>query len=348
MQPFQTDAVPGRCVQVQGRTYVWASGTAYLGLPVLPAFQQLVLAGLQSVGFSWGSSRNNSLQIAVFQEAEKKIAAFCGAPAALLTASGWAAGQTAVQALPHTGRWHYAPGTHPALWREGHRPSALPRADWQAALPRALQPGGVVCSDTVGSPLVENITFEWVRALSHEQPITLLLDDSHGLGLLGPEGRGSYGLVPEKTSVEKLVVASLNKAFGLPMGVVLGRPDTLARLRESPFFGGSSPASPGFAAALCGVLPLVAAQRQRLHENLAFFQEKAGHLFPHFGHVAGYPAFTATAPGLHAHLLAAGVLTSSFAYPTPADLPVTRIVISAAHTRADVQQVAEALQTFFS
>ena len=219
--PLLTDAVPGRTVQVQGRPYLWASGTAYLGLPGLPAFQQLVLAGLLQVGFSWGSSRNNSLQIRVFQEAEAQIAAFCQAPAALLTASGWAAGQTAVQGLPHLGRWHYAPGTHPALWRENHRPAPGLRADWAAALPGRLQPGDVVCSDAVGSPWVEAVSFAWINALSSEKNITLLVDDSHGLGLLGPEGRGSYALLPEQENVEKLVVASLNKAFGLPMGCLL-------------------------------------------------------------------------------------------------------------------------------
>ncbi|GAB3491647.1 hypothetical protein GCM10027341_04900 [Spirosoma knui] len=357
---FTIDHLPGRTIQYNGSNYLFFSGTAYLGLPQHPAFQQLVLDSIRRYGSVFGSSRNGNLRIGVYEEAEAKLAAFVGAPAALTLSSGMMAGQAVVRLLE--GQNHvfvYGPKAHPALWNQ---PTVtLPTAsfaDWVAQLPGQLraiarenhpeQPIAVfvnsldaVCSDYYA--------FDWVDTLPAELPITLIVDDSHGLGVLN-DGRGIWPQIPQKTDtsgkqLRLLVTASLAKAMGLPGGAVLGDSKLIAELRQSAFFGACSPIPPAYLDAYLKADHLYTEGRERLQQNVLLAEKL---LLPTglFRHAMGYPVFFTEQDDLYPHLLAHNIFIYSFAYPTAADRANTRIVISAFHEFADVQQLAERVYTY--
>ncbi len=354
MQPFLLDQLPGRTITHENRDYLFFSGTAYLGLPQHPAFQQLVQAGMTRYGTAFGSSRNGNLQLGIYAEAEAKLAVFASAPAALTLSSGMLAGQVVVNWLrSQSNTFIYGPNAHPALW---HEPVVeLPGdtfADWVRQLPaqlRALPPGPVaILVNSVDAARSGYYAFDWVRELPDNQAITLVVDDSHGLGVLGAaggRGRGIYPQIPPKSGVRLLVTASLAKAMGLPGGVVLGDADMLTMLRQTAFFGGCSPMPPVFLDAFVRADALYVDCLDRLHENLKLAEKL---LLPTglFSHATGYPVFFTEQNDLYPFLLERGMFAYSFAYPTAADRPATRLIISAYHTFDDIQQLARAVYDY--
>ncbi|TAE30488.1 MAG: pyridoxal phosphate-dependent aminotransferase family protein [Cytophagales bacterium] len=314
-------------------------------------FQALVMDEMSRYGTAFGSSRNGNLQLRVYEEGEATLAGWTSAPAALTVSSGMMAGQVVMQWLAsqaHT-RVVYAPHTHPALW---HTPTlAMPTssfADWSAQLPdqMAQLPEGplVIALNSVDAGHSEMFDFEWIKMLPSDRPLTLVVDDSHGIGVLGNEGRGVWarlsGLVPP--SVRLIVTASLAKAMGLPGGLILSDADTLGKLRHTSFFGGASPMAPAPLAAFGRAGALYADAHERLSRNVRLAEAVLGPTGL-FRQAAGYPVFYTDHNELYAPLLARNILIYSFAYPTPQDKPNTRLVVSAFHEDEDFERLGECL-----
>lgn len=348
--PIEIHQLPGRTIDYEGKPYLFFSGTAYLGLPQHPVFQQLMIKAVGHYGTVFGSSRNGNLRLGIYKEAEAKLAAFVvkdpdATPAALTLSSGMMAGQVVVSWLRGQGvLFIYAPNTHPALW---HEPAvstpSLSFADWAAQLPgqlRSLTPGPVaILANSLDAVRSTYYDFDWVHALPNDHPIILVVDDSHGLGVVG-NGRGIWAMIPKKPHVRLVVTASLAKAMGMPGGVLFSDADAINTLRNTAFFGACSPMSPANLAAYLQADALYAEGYQQLRQNIMLAEKL---LLPTklFQHAEGYPVFYTENDGLYAYLLKKGILIYSFAYPTAHDRANTRIVISAFHKPEDIQELAE-------
>lgn len=347
------DHLPGRTLRTpEGREYLYCSGTGYLGMARNPAFAALLAEGLSRYGTNYGASRHGPLQLRVYDEAEALLAAWTQLPAALTVSSGYLAGQMAVKALARAGRFEYAPGTHPAAWLTEHPApvgSARSFADWAGHLLRRLHhetPQPVVIVANSLDPLrVQRYDFQWTQELPTDRPVTLLLDDSHGLGVIGPEGSGIRPEIDVPPSVRLVVVSSLGKACGVPGGVVLADQPFIEELRRSAFFGASSPVVPAYLYAFTRAQALYRQARAQLLERVQQFQAAtAGRGL--FQSAPGFPVFFTPAAGLAGFLESRDVLISSLHYPTPADPAITRVVLSALHTAADVARLTELSAAF--
>ncbi|MFD2936798.1 aminotransferase class I/II-fold pyridoxal phosphate-dependent enzyme [Spirosoma flavum] len=353
---FHINKLPNRTITHNGQEYLFFSGTAYLGLPQHPNFQQLMVESIHQYGTVFGSSRNGNVRIEVYEEAEAKLAGRTGAETALTLSSGMMAGQVVINWLrgQHTA-FVYAPSAHPALWNE---PTvALPQlsfAEWTAQLPeqlRTVAPGPVaILTNALDAVCSDYYDFDWLNDLPDHRPITLIVDDSHGLGVLN-DGRGIWPQIPRKpnrlSEIRLVVTASLAKAMGLPGGVVFGDINTIATLRQTAFFGACSPMPPAYLDAYLRADALYAEGYERLQKNLLLAEEL---LLPTglFRHAKGYPVFFTEDDELYAYLLKNNILIYSFAYPTIADRANTRIVISAFHTLDDIQTLARAVNDYIS
>lgn len=349
-EPFTVDQLPDRTVDCQGKQYRFFSGTAYLGLPQHPAFQQLLFEGICRYGTAFGSSRNGNVQLSIYAEAESKLACWVGALAALTVSSGMMAGQVVSNWLraQHI-TCIYAPNTHPALW---HEPTlALPTdsfADWVAQLPNQLEtvaPGPVaILTNSLDAVRSQQYDFDWLSALPVSRPIIFIVDDSHGLGVLN-DGRGIWPQIPQKSGIQTLVTASLAKAMGMPGGVIFSDPDTHDNLRRTAFFGACSPMPPAYLDAYVRADALIADQQERLWQLIQLAEKL---LLPTglFQHTEGYPVFFTERDDLYPFLLQRGTLIYSFSYPTTAARANTRIVISAFHELADIEQLAEQVHAY--
>ncbi|WP_242927859.1 aminotransferase class I/II-fold pyridoxal phosphate-dependent enzyme [Pontibacter vulgaris] len=344
--PVHVNEMPGRTLQVEGEEYLFFSGASYLGIPRNRAFQAYVVEGMNRYGTNYASSRNSNLQLEVFEEAENYLAAYTGAEAVLTMSSGYLAGQTLVQALQGSGHFIYAPGAHPAIWHsKANTTSAnLKYEDWVKQAEQEVQAATseevIIVCNSIDPLKAQQYSFGWVAGLPQNKKITLVVDDSHGFGVTGKDGAGIFQeLKKQLPGVRVLVVGSLGKAFGVPAGVILGDKQLIDKLRVSPQFGGASPAIPAYLYAFLKSENVFAEARQKLFSNIKQFRQQLARpeLFNFFDQ---YPVFYTQNQELCPFLLQHKVLISSFRYPTPADEPITRVILSSLHTTDDVDRVA--------
>ncbi|GAB3176315.1 aminotransferase class I/II-fold pyridoxal phosphate-dependent enzyme [Telluribacter humicola] len=360
---FTIHELPGRTVPLEdGKRYLWFSGTDYLGMGHNPTFQKYLHEGIEHYGTHFGSSRNNTLRLAAYEEAELALAQFTGAASALSVSSGMWAGQLVMKYLENSGptsdssaRYHFAPCVHPALWGAHYQPSAAASwTEWAKHTVQAIQEAPaeqvhVICTDSIGSPWVEAYDFSIFEELPADKPIWLVVDDSHGLGVLGEQGCGILRLLPHLPNIHTLVVSSLNKAMGIPAGVILAEDTIVQEIRRLPWFSGSSPSAPAYMYALTRLLQMgeYPKAHQQLLANARYFSDKVRSegLFVQYD---DYPVYCSRNVKLYEHLLNHGILSACFPYPRPNDEPVMRVVISAYHQKEDLDQLAEVCNTFSS
>ena len=346
-QIITIDQLPDRTICHEGRTYLFFSGTSYLGMAQNGAMRALLAEGVASYGLHFGASRNGNLQLQVFAEAEAKLAQMVGAPAALTVSSGMLAGQVVVDWLAGVvgpdAIGYQAPNTHPALWHPLLKSPVNPFADADKNhFPTYILTNSV---DPIRS---ETYSFDWLPAFPTDRLSYLVIDDSHGIGVLNG-GRGIWQQLAHKLrhhpTVRLIVTASLAKAMGLPGGVVFSDPGTLASLRQTAYFGACSPMPPAYAHAYLNADALYAEANQRLTKNVALAQKLLGPTGL-FRQAAGYPVFYTEHDEIASYLLEKGVFVYSFAYPIAAHKPNTRLVISAFHQPDDLIELAHHVNEF--
>ena len=279
---------------------------------------------------------------------------------ALTLSSGMLAGQAVVNLLQRQNHlFVYGPSAHPAIWNQ---PSinfpALSFREWAAQLPEQVR--AIHADNQQGKPIAILINsldavrsdyypFDWIEDLPQGLSITLVVDDSHGLGVLS-QGRGIWPQIIQTlnrttSSIRLLVTASMAKAMGLPGGVVFSDAETVENMRQSAFFGACSPIPPAYLDAYLKAGSLYTEGFDRLQQNVALAEKL---LLPTglFQHATGYPVFFTEQDDLYSHLLKENIFIYSFAYPTAADRATTRIVISAFHEFDDIQRLAKSVYDY--
>ncbi len=341
---FVGGGAPNRTVVAGGRAYLFFSGTAYLGLPANAAFQALVADGQRRFGTAFGSSRNGNFQLDIYQQAEHQLAQWTGAAAALTLSSGMLAGQAVVRQLwAEDFDFLYAPGAHPALW---HLPTvSLPSSsfdDWVSGLKNGRFSGNktAILTNSLDALRGQRYNFDWVNDLPADQNITLVVDDSHGIGTTGAGGAGIFGQLPQRPNVRVIVTASLHKAMGIPGGLILSDAPTSANIRQSAYFSGCSPVAPAYLWAYTQAAGLYAEAMEKLNANAASFYHKTKNLGI-FENSGDFPVFYTLQDGLYQYLLAKNALIYSFSYPEATSKRNTRVVLSAWHTPEDVEKLAD-------
>lgn len=341
--------LPGRTVILpDGHEYLWCSGTAYLGVHANADFQGLVAEGLQRYGGHYGGSRLSSVQPDIYEKAEAWLCQWTGAEAALLFSSGTLAGRILQAHLASSYACHYAPGLHPALW--GHTPPmARSFEEWADGVRRLAAQDSrpvAVFANAIDPLYARPLHLEWLDALPNDRPVMLVLDDSHGIGVTGQDGAGVYAARYWPPHLTLVVLASLGKALGIPAGVILGPATLIESICHSPFFGGASPPTPAFLHALLHGAPIYALQRQRLMARIRQWTEglPAAH---EFAYLPDYPVFYTPNHALADHMKKRGILLSQFAYPSPQDGLITRLILNALHSEADISQLHAELKAFY-
>lgn len=360
MSILYTNSLPGRTVKIADKDWLWFSGTAYLGMGHHATFRRFLWEGIAQYGTNFGSSRNNNLRLQIYEEAETALAQFVGAPAALTVSSGMLVGQLVTKWIKNTiltqasaAGW-YAPNVHPALWGANYLPVNEPINEWFSHLPERTRGSKaehiVIATDSVGSPQVSAIPWEWINQLPDSKQITILVDDSHGLGVFGAKGEGIYQELTKRITCSNhniIVVSSLNKALGIPAGVVLADLGVISSIRQMAMFSGASPSPPAYLYALQKACEsgIYEVEHQKMLANTQYFMEKVKDLGL-FSFFDNYPAFCSLKSGLHEFLKEHQILTASFSYPTPQDAPVTRLVVSSLHTPDDLDILAARCRDF--
>ncbi|MEU6422344.1 8-amino-7-oxononanoate synthase [Streptomyces spiralis] len=237
----------------------------YLGLARHPEVTEAAAAAARTWGGGSTGSRLVTGTTELHTELERELADFCGFEAALVFSSGYAANLAAVTALaPHGSLIVSDAGNHASLI-DGCR---LARATTQVvahADPEAVRKAlgthageAVLVSDTVFSVDGDAAPLAEFAMACREHGAGLVVDDAHGLGVLGPGGRGAPHAVGLAGADDVVVTATLSKSLGSQGGAVLGPARVIEHLTNAArtfiFDTGLAPAAAGAALAALRLL----------------------------------------------------------------------------------------------
>lgn len=336
MNPSQK-LITGRTVYRTGSEWLYFAGTSYLGIQNHPVFLRYLQQGLDIFGGHYGGSRHANISLTIFEEAEKFLAKWTGMPAALLVSSGTLAGRLVIESLENIYPAWTAPKTHVALANRQSKLTVQWPEDLLNGIKQTSDPCIVIYCNSVNPLTAEIYAFDWINLLPAHRKYLVVIDDSHGLGIIGHLGQGIASVLPQHPQVEYLIISSLAKAMGIPAGVILGKVNRLAELYRQPLFVGSSPPSPGYLYALLQSENLYKRQRQKLAENMNY-------LFKHiktenYQATPPLPILVLPSDETFQRLQQARILISSFAYPNPQDPVITRVVVNAMHNTEDLDRL---------
>ena len=351
----------GAEVVVDGKPCLNFCSNDYLGLAnhpqVVSAFQQ----GLSRYGAGSGASHLVCGHSAAHEELEEALAHFSGRPRALLFSTGYMANLGVVQALAGRGDGVYedrlnhaslldaALLSRAALHRFRHRDAAdlAERLAAQQKGRKLVAVDGVFSMDGDLSPLPE------LAAAAARHDAWLMVDDAHGLGVLGERGAGSVEHSALGTAEVPILMGTLGKALGVAGAFVAGSEtlvETLLQFARTSIYTTALP--PAQAAAVLAALRLVSREeawrREQLHQRVRYFREKAAE------HLPLAPSETPIQPlvvgasdrslELARKLLAKGLWITAIRPPTvPEGTARLRITLSAAHSEAHIDRLLEAL-----
>lgn len=170
----------------------------------------------------------------------------------------------------------------------------------------------------------------------------MVIDDSHGIGIVGESGKGISAAVPSKAGIEYLFTYSLAKAFGISGGAVSCSKERAQFFRSLPEYTAITPLSPAQVYAFINGRHIYQRQREKLFSNIAYFKSCIRDL-EGIKYIDGLPVFILPSAVAEADFYRRGILISSFSYPDPKGQKLNRIVINALHTESDLSRLAGVL-----
>lgn len=354
---------PGARVQlrVAGRALTDFSSNDYLGLARHPGLAQAMAQSAAVAGAGSAASHLVSGHGREHQQLEEELAAFTGRERALLFTSGYTANLAVMSTLAGRGERAVLDRLAHASLIDGARLSGATlkryaHADVAAArqmLSHGEEAPAVLATDGVFSMDGDLGPLPGLAEAAHASGAWLVVDDAHGLGVIGPSGRGTLEHFRLGADAVPVLVGTLGKAFGSFGAFVAGDAAVVEFLIQNARSYIYTTALPQpVAAATRAALALMVREdwrRVRVLELTARFRSGALAAGVPLAHSATpiQPVLlgsAAAALAAQAHLAAAGFLVVAIRPPTvPAGSARLRVTLSAAHTEAQVDALVEQL-----
>jgi 7-keto-8-aminopelargonate synthetase-like enzyme len=332
-------SIPDREILIDGKPYSYFGGTSYLGLQNHVPFKELYLKNVTKYGMQYGASRKSNVKLSIYEEAERYLANWAGCEDCLTMSSGYLVAQLVVHTLLDKGLPVFAaPNAHTALLLNGVKTTnSFEELNRQVSKEIDKDQLPVVLFDTIDFSGGQYPSFDALKTLPLEK-IILVGDDSHGIGVVGNNGEGCYAELKKLNAAKLLVCCSLGKALGTQAGAVFSNKETIDILKNTPFYGGASPASPAFMATLMDAKEIYSKRLTELKSNYQDFRSQLkSPLF--FNHMEGHPTFEFQDTGVATALNKNGFIFTNFNYPDENGPLVSRIVLSAYHTKQDIENL---------
>ena len=341
---MQVEQFPDREIQVDGKLYRYFGGTAYLGLPTHPLFREILIKNIMRWGTAYGSSRNSNIKLAAYDNAEFYLASFIKAEAAVTVSSGMLAAKLVLEELSYTTNcFYHFPNLHAALKIADSQPFYIDNQLNPRLLNNVVEKITILV-DAVPTFDIKPIDFSVLKMISEYKEITLVIDESHSLGLLGIDGCGIYSSISIPCIKRKIMIASLGKAFGLTGGVVASDFDFINKIKNLDTFISSAGINAAFAQTIAEAGTIYKEQHSKLKENLKYLSSKLNkNKAIQFD--MNYPLLYPDIKGINEILLAHNIIITNFKYPL-LNQELNRIVITANHLKQDLDAIAMILNQY--
>ncbi|RUR34550.1 8-amino-7-oxononanoate synthase [Vreelandella nanhaiensis] len=338
------------------------AGNDYLGLAKDPRVQAAQVEGARRFGAGAGASHLVNGHLAVHEALEEALAAWTGRERALLFSTGYMANLGVLQALAGTDTAIFHDRLNHASLLDGSALSGARSRRYHHNdiddLTRLMTRSGCACklvvSDGIFSMDGDVADIAALARVSQQHNAWLMIDDAHGLGVTGANGSGCVG--PHWGSQQvPILVGTLGKALGTAGAFVAGDSlliDHLIQFARSYVYTTAQP--PGVATATLEALTIVQREpehRERLERHIDYFRKEALRLNLPLGKsrtpiqplcLKSESRLLLWAERLH-H---AGIDVGAIRPPTvPKCESRLRVTLSASHSRSDIDQLLETLNT---
>jgi len=346
---------------VDGQRVINLSSNNYLGLTTHPHLIEASIEATRRFGVGSGAVRTIAGTMSLHEELERRLAAFKHTEASLTFQSGFTANVGVLQSMLAEDDVIISDQLNHASIIDGIRLSRAQRKIYphkdMDGLEQALKESGsfrvrLVVTDGVFSMDGDIAPMPDIVGLAERYDALVMIDDAHASGVLGKNGRGTVNHFGLEGRVQ-IQIGTLSKAIGALGGYVAGPQvlrDYLIHMARPFLFSTSHP--PSVAATCIAALDVLEQQPElidRLWDNTRFFKEGLKALGFDTGRsetpitpiIVGDAA---TATALSDKLFQRGVFAQGIGFPTvPRGQARLRTIVSAAHTREQLQQALDVL-----
>ena len=348
-------------VWVDGRRMVMMSSNEYLGLSSHPKVRKAAKAAVDQWGTSPCGSRLANGSRAYHEELEERLAAFLGKEACHVLVAGYMACVASLSALAtrqdalivdksiHSSLWDGARLSTATVERFNHEDMPSLRSVLEQLDPK--QPK-VMAIDGVYSMEGHIASLPQIIELCQEFGCFLVIDDAHGLGVIGREGRGvadHFGI----TDKVDLIVGTFSKSLASTGGFIAGDRSVIEYLRSNSkqiiFSAAIVPSAAAAALAALEVMQEEPEHQQKLWENIAYYRKILTELGVDFWNspTAAIPIVIGSKEACYSvwkYLWDKGFFTVMSISPgVPAGKDLIRTAISSMHTHEQLDQFGETL-----
>jgi glycine C-acetyltransferase len=350
----------GPRVVLDGQPVLLLCSNNYLGLADHATVEQAAAEAALRWGVGAGSSRLVSGTMTIHGRLERRLAAFKRTQAARLFGSGYLANLGVIGALAGAGEVVFSDELNHASIIDGcrlsraatfvYRHNDVEHLAW--GLREAGGRGGLIVTESVFSMDGDVAPLAQIAELARQYAVRVVVDEAHGTGCLGPDGRGAVAAAGLEGAID-VVVGTLGKALG-SYGAFAACSDEVAALltntARSLIFS-TAPPPPAVAGALAA-LELLEQEPERVARLQANAAVLRGELAREGFDVAGsstqiVPIIVGEAPaamGLCEAALADGVFAQAIRPPTvPDGTSRLRLAVMATHSPDELRQAARVL-----
>ena len=351
---------------LDGKPLVAFASNDYLGLANDDALKQGAIEAIRKWGVGAGASQLVSGRLEIFARLEQAFADFAQREAAVFFPAGFLANLGVLTALADRHDVIFADRVNHASLIDGALLSRAQHVRYRhadtddlarklATTPVAAGGARLIVTDSVFSMDGDEAPLQALLDLAVQYDAWLVVDDAHGLGVLGPEGRGSIadaGLPPHPNLI---MIGTLGKAAGVSGAFVAGSHNLVEWLiqRARSYIYTTGP-SPMIAGALLASLQRIRQGddlREQLHDNIRNFREGIAALNLPYALLPSRTGIQALVVGDNAATLALSERLLAQGYWVPAIRPPTvpigaarlRVSLSAAHTPDHIRGLIAAI-----
>jgi len=347
---------------VNGKEVINLSSNSYLQLTTNKKMKKAAIDAIRKYGVGTGAVRQIIGTMDIHEELEKKVAKFKGAEAVLMFSSGVAANSGTIPTLVAEGDVVISDELNHGSIIDGVRLTKAERKIYphlnMEALEKVLKESSaarrrLIITDGVFSMDGDIAPMDRIVELAERYDAITYVDDAHGEGVLGKNGRGivDHFNLHGRVDVE---MGTFSKAFGCMGGYVAGTNDLrsyLIQRARSFLFSTSHP--PATVAAISTAIDVVLEQPKlfdRLWGNTKYFRKKLQKLGFNTGNSQTpiIPVITgesSLAQQLSTKLFEKGVYINPIVYPMVAmDKARVRNIVTAGHKRKDLDTALRAYE----